>query len=128
MGFEIYPRQSVPRTRNRKILVCEREVKKVHFTIVDDTEIRMTAVELDTGAQGIHDEIRENTHLMTHQICKKVIMERTEAYCVANANSLNDWTIRISDPLKFVCWRATKSRDTCKAQVFRFFFYIWHLK
>lgn len=103
MGFEIYPRQSVPRTRNRKILVCEREVKKVHFTIVDDTEIRMTAVELDNVAQVIHDEIREHTHLMTHQICKKVIMERTEAYCVANANSLNDWTIRISDPLKFVC-------------------------
>jgi len=127
MGFEIYPRQSVPRTRNRKILVCEREVKKVHFTIVDETAMRMTANELDSIAQIIHDEIHENGYLATRQLCKKVIMERAEVFCAANANSLNDWTIKISDPLKFVCWQAVNSRDTCNTRVFRFSFFLFDI-
>lgn len=104
MGFEIYSKQSTTRTQNRKILVCEREVENVHFTIVDDTAMRMSANELDEVARVIHDEIQENRYIgIYNPICKKVIMENSEIFCVAKQNSLDDWTIRISDPLKFVC-------------------------
>lgn len=104
MGFEIYSKQNITRTRNRKVLVCERDVKNVHFTIVDDTVMRMSTKELDTVAQTIHDEIQENSCKgIYNPICKKVIMENSEVFCAAKANGPDDWTIRISDPLKFVC-------------------------
>lgn len=103
MGFEIYPSNHTIRTRSHKILVCEREVKDVHFTIVDDTAMRMTTAELDNVAQIIHDEIKELKQMVTLQIFKKVVMDRTEVFCVANGRNAHDWTIKVTDPLQFVC-------------------------
>jgi len=102
MGFEIYPNTSTTHAiKKRKILVCEREVKNVHFTIVDDTAMRMTANELDNIVQTIHDEIKELKH--TLQLKRKVSMDRTEVLCDVSGRNAYDWTIKVSDPLQFVC-------------------------